>query len=157
MEKGGHIGGISIKVAKVDEVNEVKEALQLQNSINSQTSKLNQLQLEQLWNETVEHIAAKDAMLAGHLREAKVRMEEDDNFSVEVVSNFAQSEIKPHLLRILTYMRTRCGCPKLNCHIEVVYVEREAVAYTPRDKYDVMLATNPILATFKVIFPDVDY
>ena len=72
-------------------------------------------------------------------------------------NSYIESEIKPYLIRMLTFLRSKSGRPNLNCKTEVVYEEKEAKAYTPRDKYDVMQQANPILETFRIIFPEVDY
>ena len=57
---------------------------------------------------------------------------------------------------MLTYLRRLSHRPQLNCHVEVVYEEHEAVAYSARDKYDVMVQANPMLDNFRVLFSEVD-
>lgn len=94
--------------------------------------------------------------LADLLADRKVRLEEDDLFAIIVSNSYVEAEIKPNLIRMLTYLRTKTGRPDLNCRVEVVYEEKESVAYTARDKYDVMASVNPMLNTFRVLFPDVD-
>lgn len=95
--------------------------------------------------------------LSEQLKDKKLNIEQEDFFTIEVNNSYLESEIKPHLIRMLTYMRNRSGRPNLNCRIVVVYEEKEAVVYTPRDKYDVMQKSNPALDTFRVLFPEVDY
>lgn len=95
--------------------------------------------------------------LAEQLKDKELRMDEEDFFTIIVNNSFIESEIKPHLIRMLTYLRGKSGRPNLNCKTEVVYEEKEAVPYTPRDKYDVMQKSNPALDTFRVLFPEVDY
>ena len=69
----------------------------------------------------------------------------------------AMQEIKPHLVGLLSMLRREMNRPQLNCSIEVEWEEKEAVIYTPRDKYDALSAKNPVLGMFKVLFPEVDY
>lgn len=80
-----------------------------------------------------------------------------DTFTLVVSNGYVESEIKPHLLEMLTHLRTLTGHPQLNCIITVEYEEKEAVIYTPRDKYDTMSKANPALETFRILFPEVDY
>lgn len=123
--------------------------------------------LNQYWAEMVHAVEGELPTLAQHLKGLNLRQVEDDQaepgtdkgdmFVVEVESNYAESEIKPYLLRILTYLRNKSGRPMLNCRIEIVMPEEEAVAYLPRDKYEVMLEANPVLAKLHVFFPDIDF
>lgn len=116
--------------------------------------------LEQLvvcWGEMVEAMRDELPKLAEQLKGRELRLEGDDMFVVVVNNSYLDAEIRPHLLRMLTYMRKRCGRPRLNCRVEVVYEEKEAVAYAPRDKYDAMALKNPTIEKLRELFPDVDY
>jgi hypothetical protein len=118
---------------------------------------LNQEGLHRCWDAMIEAMKNELPKLAEQLKDKELRMDEEDFFTIIVNNSFIESEIKPHLIRMLTYLRGKSGRPNLNCKTEVVYEEKEAVAYTPRDKYDVMQKSNPALDTFRVLFPEVDY
>lgn len=113
--------------------------------------------LSQYWDEMLHAMEGEFPTLAQHLKGLNLRLEEEDMFVVEVESNYAESEIKPYLLRILTYLRSKTGRPMLNCRLEIVTPEQDAVAYLPRDKYEIMLESNPALAKLHVYFPEIDF
>lgn len=105
----------------------------------------------------LESLGGEMPKLAEMLKGKELRLENEDFFVIIVNSSYAESEIRPNLIRMLTYLRSKSGRPKLNCKVEVVYEEKEKVVYTPRDKYEAMLQRNPALETFRVLFPEVDY
>jgi hypothetical protein len=112
--------------------------------------------LGKCWNAMLEAFAAKEPKLVDTLKNRVVRLDGEDHFVIEVGNSFVEAEIRPHLMEILEWMRSASGHKLLNCRIEVVYEEREAVVYAPRDKYEVMSKTNPVLETFRILFPEVD-
>lgn len=113
--------------------------------------------LKQCWTEMLEAMREPLPKVAENLATREIRFVDEDNFTIVVSNSYVESEIKPHILRILTYLRTKTQRPMLNCRIEVEYEEQESVAYIPRDKYDLMVSSNKALETFKIIFPEVDY
>lgn len=112
--------------------------------------------LEQYWAEAMTRLEADQPKAVASIRDRKLRLTEPDLFVVEVPNSFITAEVKPHVMTLLTLLRQRSGRPNLNCKFEVVYEQQEAVVYSARDKYDVMSQANPMLATFKVLFPEVD-
>ena len=118
---------------------------------------LSQEQLAAYWAEMVSAMGTELPKLAEQLKGRELRWESDDMFVIVVNNSYLDAEIRPNLIRMLTYLRKKSGRPLLNCRVEVVYEEHEAVAYLPRDKYDVMVRQNPALENFRVLFPDVDY
>ncbi len=108
------------------------------------------------WEAMREAMGAELPKLAEQLKGRELRLEDEDNFVIVVNNSYAEAEIRPHLIRMLTFLRKRSHRPKLNCRVEVVYEEHEAVAYSARDKYDVMVQANPALDSFRVLFPEVD-
>ena len=116
-----------------------------------------QQQLEEYWGDMLEAMKDEFPKLAEQLAGRELRMEEEDLFVVVVNNSYLDAEIRPRLLRMLTYLRKRSRRPKLNCRVEVVYEEHEAVAYAPRDKYDAMVQKNPHLERFRELFPELDY
>lgn len=113
--------------------------------------------LQQYWADMVEAMQHPLPKLAEQLRGRQLRLEGEESFIIEVNNSYLDAEIRPHLLRMLTYLRRRCGHPLLNCRVEVVYEQKEALAYTPRDKYDAMAQQNPTIEKLRELFPDVDY
>lgn len=117
------------------------------------------LTLEQLtayWGEMLKAMQPELPKLAAQLEGKELRLEGDEMFVVVVNNSYLDAEIRPHLIRMLTYLRKLSHRPMLNCRVEVVYEEHEAVAYTARDKYDVMVQANPMLDNFRVLFSEVD-
>ena len=45
--------------------------------------------------------------LAEQLKDKELRMDEEDFFTIIVNNSFIESEIKPHLIRMLTYLTAR--------------------------------------------------
>lgn len=117
---------------------------------------LTQEQLDTLWKETLNAMKEPLPRLYEQLQDKEVALESDDKFVIHVSNSYTEQEIKNNIIRILTYMRKRSGHPKLNCRVEITVVEREAKPYTARDKYDALLAQNPVLEMMRVIFPDVE-
>ncbi|MCQ2261475.1 MAG: hypothetical protein MJZ77_08815 [Bacteroidales bacterium] len=113
--------------------------------------------LEGYWESMLGAMREQYPQLAEHLGVAKLEWVDEDNFVIVVQSSFAESEVRPYLVRILTYLRRKSARGLLNATIKVVHVERKTVAYMPQEKFDLMASTNPVLNTFRVIFPEVDY
>lgn len=143
------VGSISIKTVPVDVSTVTHPAVA--------APPLDEAKLHECWEALLEAMKGELPKLAEQLMDKELRLEGEDMFSIIVNNSFIESEIKPHLIRMLTYLRAKSGRPNLNCKIEVVYEEKETKAYIPRDKYDVMQHANPALDTFRVLFPEVDY
>ena len=114
-------------------------------------------ELQQHWQAMVQAMQKDLPQLSEQVKDRELRVDGDDHFIVVVPNNYVETEIKTHLIRMLTYLRNRSGRQDLNCHVVVEYEEHETVAYTPRDKYDVMSEANPNLETLRIILPEVDY
>lgn len=114
-------------------------------------------ELKPLWQEMLDRMKEEQPKLVGILKDRELRMDGDEHFVIVVNNSFLESEIKPYLIPMLEILRSLAQRPLLNCSVLVEYEEREAVIYHPRDKYDVMTATNPKLAEFRKLFPEVDY
>ena len=112
--------------------------------------------IEKNWKQMLDTLAGKNPQLVATLQNRTIRPEGEDYFIIEVGNSYVEAEIRPHLREMLEQMRATSGHKKLNCKIEVVYQEKEAKAYAPRDKYEVMAKTNPVLDTFRILFPEVD-
>ena len=114
-------------------------------------------QLNTYWAEMLQAMRQQEPKFAEQLKDKELRIEDDDTFVILVNNNYLDTEIRRHLVSMLTYLRQRSGRPQLNARVEVVYEEKEALVYSPRDKYDAMLQSNPALASFRVLFSEVDY
>lgn len=117
---------------------------------------IDQALLEQYWAEAMDALKDEHPRMVASIRSRKLRLVEPDLFAIEVPNNFIVAEAKPHLMYLLDILRHSSGRPELNCRFDVVYEEQEAIIYSARDKYSVMSQANPMLATFKVLFPEVD-
>ena len=113
--------------------------------------------LEPCWEKALQQLRTEQPKLADTLASREVRIDGEDHFLIVVNNSYTESEIKPHLVGLLSILRRDMSRPQLNCSIEVEWEEKEAVIYTPRDKYDALSAKNPALGMFKVLFPEVDY
>ena len=141
--------GVSVKTDEI--VPEVKATTE------EEAPPLTQGQLEECWKDLLEAMKDDLPKLAEQLKGRELRMEGEDMFAVVVNNSYLEAEIRPHLIRMLTYLRKKSRRPMLNCRVEVEYEEHEAVTYAPRDKYDVMVRTNPALKKMLELFPEVDY
>lgn len=122
----------------------------------AETEPIDQSLLEQYWAEAMDALEGECPKMVAAVRSRKLHLLDPDLFIIDVPNNFIVAEVKPHLMQLLDILRRRSGRPGLNCRCEVVYEEQEAVIYSARDKYSVMAQSNPMLATFKVLFPEVD-
>lgn len=113
--------------------------------------------LKPYWEKALQQLRTEQPKLADTVESREVRVDGEDHFLIVVNNSYTESEIKPHLVQLLSLLRPAMGRPQLNCGIEVEWEEKEAIIYTPRDKYDALSAKNPALGMFKVLFPEVDY
>lgn len=113
--------------------------------------------LDEYWKQALQQLAGTEPKLVEVLKERELRVDGDEHFVIVVSNSYSASEIKPHLMQLLTILRNLSHRPKLNCAVVVEAEEREAVIYHPRDKYDAMVNNNPVLNTFRQLFPEVDY
>lgn len=142
-------GSVSVKLSAI--------AAPVRAAAPAEAKPIDQQLLEQYWAQAMEHFEAEWPKTVASVRGRKLRLEDPDSFVVEVPNSFITAELKPRLMQLLEYLRPLAGRPALNCRCEVVYEEvQEALVYSARDKYDVMSQANPMLATFKVLFPEVD-
>ena len=115
-------------------------------------------ELQTLWAEVIDHLRQSNPEAFKLLNGREVRLAEgDDLFTIVADSSLLDQELRPYKVSILKWMRTRSHRPQLNCQVIVEHVEREKLIYAPRDKYEAMLAKNPTLETFHVLFPEIDY
>lgn len=147
ISKVHRVSGISIKTTPATVVSAMPQ---------DERPPLTQATLEDCWRAMLGVLEAGEPKLAATLGDRVIRLEGEDFFVVEVGNSFVEAEIRPHLREMLEEMRRTSGRRLLNCKVRVVYEEREAVIYAPRDKYEVMSKNNPALDTFRILFPEVD-
>ena len=149
------VGGISIK--PTEPVAPVTVAAMVGAEQQKDLPPLTTEMLEPCWEKALQQLRTARPRLADTLAGREVRIDGEDHFLIVVNNSYTESEIKPHLVGLLSMLRREMNRPQLNCSIEVEWEEKEAVIYTPRDKYDALSAKNPALGMFKVLFPEVDY
>ena len=149
------VGGISIK--PTDPVAPATVAAMVGAEKQKDLPPLTTEMLEPYWEKALQQLRTARPKLADTLAGREVRIDGEDHFLIVVNNSYTESEIKPHLVGLLSMLRREMNRPQLNCSIEVEWEEKEAVIYTPRDKYDALSAKNPALGMFKVLFPEVDY
>lgn len=133
------------------------DAIEVLKQLKTENRPLDQQGLEQAWAEMLAQQPEELEKVRDRIVDLKPQLTDPDNFTLIVGNNFVATAVRESRMPMLSILRKLTGRPLLNCHIEVVYEEKETVAYAPRDKYDVMVKANPVLDTFRVLFPDVDY
>lgn len=119
---------------------------------------LNQEELKSLWAEAVESLRETEPDAFRLLNHCEVRAAADSHlFTIVADTSLFDQEFRPFKVKVLEWMRSHSHRPQLNCQVIVEHVEREKVIYAPHDKYEAMLAANPTLETFRVLFPEIDY
>lgn len=149
------LGGINIKPSEAVPTADVAQLVK-----GEEQQELPPLELEMLkpwWAEALHKLKAEQPKLAESLGSRELKVDGKDHFVILVPNAYNEAEIKPYLVGLLETLRRLSGRRMLNCSIEIVYEEKAAVIYSPRDKYDALSAKNPALNTFKVLFPEVDY
>lgn len=114
---------------------------------------LTQEDLERYWKEVGEELG-----LAEMMKNATVSVSEHvGRIDVEAKTTYFADEFKPHRIEVLEALRKKSGMRLLDCKVIPMFVEHESKAYSPDEKYNVMLKVNPALAAMRRIFPEIDY
>ena len=138
-------GSISIKAATATKVEMPK--------LQAEVKPLSQEDLSQYWNEAAEALELTELMQAAEVRPS----EQVGMFEVDAQTVYFADEFRPHKIDVLTFMRKKAGMPMLDCKVNPLYVSKDQVIYSPDDKYNAMLATNPKLIELRKLFPMIDY
>ena len=109
------------------------------------------------WEQTLDQLQEEQPKLVETLRNRELKVDDNDHFLIIINNSYTDSEIKPHLVQLLSILRRLTSRPMLNCSTHIIHEEKEAVIYSPRDKYDVMSQANTTLEMFRILFPEVDY
>lgn len=114
---------------------------------------LTQEDLERYWNEVSAELELTEIM-----KNATVRMGEHTGcFEVDAQTTYFADEFRSHKIEVLEAMRRKSGMGMLNCKVNPMFVEENAKAYNPDDKYNAMLQHNPNLASLRHLFTEIDY
>ena len=115
--------------------------------------------LQTLWTEAIEGLRDNEPEAYRLLQGREVRLDSisANLFTIVADTSLLDQELRPYKVKLLEWMRARSGRRDLNCQVVVEVVEREKVICAPHDKYEAMLAANPALETFHVLFPEIDY
>lgn len=117
---------------------------------------LTQDELEAAWHDMLNAMHEPLPKLYDQLQDKSVTVDDEESFVITIYNSYTDSEIKAHLIRMLTYLRKRLGRPMLNCHTQIVAPVREVKPYTAKDKYDVMVHENAELDAMRILFPEVE-
>lgn len=118
---------------------------------------LTQDSLQQYWNTLIGDLQESNKALHDLLANRTIEYKDNDLFDIVADSSYFEEEFRPHRVAVLERLRHMSRRPNVNCQVRVEYVETEYAAYIPRDKYEVMQATNPQIASFRVVFPEIDF
>ncbi len=114
---------------------------------------LEQEDLERYWRE-----AAVELELEELMGNATVRVgEHHGRFEVDAQTTYFADEFKPHKIEVLEAIRKRTGMRLLDCRVNPMFVEQTEKAYSPEDKYKVMMERNARIASMRHLFPEIDY
>lgn len=114
---------------------------------------LEQEDLERYWHE-----AAVELELEELMGNAKVRVgEHHGRFEVDAQTTYFADEFKPHRIDVLEAIRKRTGMRLLDCRVNPMFVEQTGRAYSPEDKYKVMMERNAEMGSMRHLFPEIDY
>ena len=136
-------GGISIKVAPPP-VQPKK--------VQVEAKPLTQEDLERYWAETATELGLVDLMKA-----AKVSLGENQRIiNLEATEVWFADEFRPHRIGVMERLRAKSGLPMLECNVVPLFINKDAIIYTAEEKYKAMLASNPSIASLRLLFPEID-
>lgn len=121
--------------------------------LQAEVKPLTQEDLERYWQETARELRLEDL-----LSQAKVRLGEHmGRITIDAQTTWFSDEFKPHKISVMESLRKKTGMPMLEAKVNPMYVSQEEVLYSPADKYNAMLKTNPNLIGMRKLFPQIDY
>lgn len=108
--------------------------------------------LQQYWNETAEELQLQELM-----QQAEVHLS-DQIGHIEIIATSVtfHEDFKPHRIDIMEGLRRRSHMPMLDCNVKPLFVTKDALPYTPNEKYLDMLKKNPQLENLRKLFPQID-
>lgn len=122
-------------------------------SLQAEPKALIQEDLERYWQET-----ARELNLEELLSHAKVRLgEHTGRIEIDAQATWFYDDFKPHKIAVMEQLRKKTGMPMLDAKVNPLFVEQNELVYSPTDKYNAMLKSNPNLAAMRKLFPQIDY
>lgn len=113
---------------------------------------LTQERVEVLWQQVGEALGIADLTAS-----AKPELQEHSHILLHAQTTLFSNDFKPHKMDVVQWLREQTGLRMLDCSVKVRYVEKDALPYSPDDKYQYMLKQNPNLAMLRQLFPQIDY
>ena len=139
------VGSISIKSADDIKIEVTK--------LEAEVKPLTQEDLERYWKEVGEELGLAEVM-----KNAAVRLgEQTGRFEIDAQTTYFADEFRPHKIRVMELLRKKAGMKMLDCRVNPLFVEQDEKVYSPDDKYNAMLQSNPHLAAMRHLFSEIDY
>ena len=114
---------------------------------------LTQEDLDRYWTEIADELNLQLLMEKG-----KPRLSDHNGcIEIDAQTTYFHEDFKPRRIEVMQLLRKKCGMPMLECKVNPLYIEKDEVIYSPNDKYNAMLKTNPRLVELRKIFPQIDY
>ena len=121
--------------------------------IEAEIKELTQEDLEKYWQEAAEELGLTEVLKNGTVRLG----EHTGCFEIDALTTWFHDEFKPHKMELLEKLRQKTGMKMLDCKVNPKFVENEEIVYTPDDKYNTMLHSNPDIKELRRLFPNIDY
>lgn len=116
------------------------------------TQPLTQERLNKYWDKLLEN-----ETYAPLLRGKAVEVTSDTTFNIIAHNSYFEKELKEHKMPILQQLREWTGIRELFCSVEVRVEAHEEKLYRPTDKFDSMVADNPVLNDLRKLLTEIDY
>lgn len=114
---------------------------------------LTEEELTAYWKEAAEKLDLQE-LLAGGLPRLG---EKQGCIEIDAQTVSFHEEFKPHKIDVMEFLRGKTGMQLLECKVNQLFVSKDEVIYSPDDKYQAMVETNPGLAELRKLFPMLDY
>ncbi len=129
----------------------------MENHNHREAEQLTQQRLEELWAQLAAHFK-DDAVLYDLVADKKVELNNNNSFFILVSNLYLDTVLKPHQMKILTYLRQQTCNEQLQYKLKLDGSEKqERVIYQPRDKFEEMAKKNPAMLELRKIFPNIDF
>lgn len=112
---------------------------------------LTQQRLEELWAQVGAELGIGDL-----LADATVTLGQRNNFTITAQTVLFADQFAQHRTDVMQWLRRQTGLPMMDCKVVARYVEKDALPYSPDEKYRYMLEHNPQLARLRRLFPQIE-
>jgi len=121
-----------------------------------EVEQLTQEHLEAYWNQLLQE-QADDEKFVALLADKKVELQNNNLFLIKVPNIYFDTLIREFQERINSFFRKATNNEALQYKVAVEVLQRESVAYMPREKFDAMAQRNPAMYSLRKLFPDIDF